>query len=108
MQGNNKIPRWIVENDPSWEKSIDSNLGVQRWTKKGSGITAVGTANSMFCEILGQDDTSAGLTDIASGFAKMQKESTAGASDITKYLASRYLNPGISGPRLDLRKFRTI
>ena len=108
MQDTNRIPRWIVENDPSWEKSIDSNLGSLKWTKKGSGITAVCTPSNMFCEILGKEESHAGLSDISSGFARMQKQSTAGTGDISKYLSSRYLNPGINGPRPDLRKFRTF
>ena len=39
---------------------------------------------------------------------KLQKQSAAGTGDITKYLSSRYLNPGINGPRPDLRKSRTF
>jgi hypothetical protein len=108
MQDMNRIPRWVVENDPSWEKSIDSNLGTLKWTKKGSGITAVCSPSSMFCEILGQEESEAGLSNVASSFTKMQKQSIAGTGDITKYLSSLYLNPGINGPRLDLRKFRSF
>jgi len=108
MQDMNRIPRWVVENDPSWEKSIDSNLGTLKWTKKGSGITAVCSPSSMFCEILGQEESKAGLSNVASSFTKMQKQSIVGTGDITKYLSSLYLNPGINGPRLDLRKFRSF
>lgn len=108
MQDLNRIPRWIVENDPSWEKSIDSNLGTLKWTKKGSRITAVSTPSSMFCEIIGQDESHAGLSNVHSSFAKMQEQSAAGTGDISKYLSSRYLNPGINGPRHDLRKFRSF
>ena len=108
MQDKNRIPRWLVESDPSWEKSIDSNLGLLKWTKKGTGITAISNATDMFCEILGQDDSPAGLSDIGSSFTKMQKQSMAGTGDIAKYLSSRYLNPGVNGPRPDLRKFRTF
>lgn len=108
MQDMNRIPRWVVENDPSWEKSIDSNLGALKWTKKGSGITAVCSPSSMFCEILGQEDSHAGLANVSSSFTKMQKQSIAGTGDITKYLSSRYLNPGINGPKLDLRRFRSF
>ncbi len=106
MQDKNRIPRWLVENDPSWEKSIDSNLGMLKWTKKGTGIQATCHPTSMFCEIVGQTDQ-AGLTDIVSGMrADRQATLASGASDIVKYLSSRYLNPGINGPSLDLRKIR--
>ena len=106
MQDSAKIPRWVVENDPSWEKSIDSDMGMMRWTKKGTGITAVCAPTSMYCEILGREQSSAGLSDLASSVSKMQGRSLSGAEDITRYLSSRYLNPGINGPRFDLRKFR--
>jgi hypothetical protein len=104
----NRIPRWLVESDPSWEKAIDSNLGMLKWTKKGTGITAISHPTDMFCEILGQQDSQAGLSDIASNFTKMQKQSMAGTGDITRYLSSRYLNPGVNGQRSDLRKFRAF
>ncbi|HEX7033032.1 MAG TPA: hypothetical protein VF172_08535 [Nitrososphaera sp.] len=103
----NRIPRWLVENDPTWEKSIDSHLGMLKWTKKGTGIQAVCHPTSMFCDIVGQDEQ-AGLSDIFS-MTRMHRHQAArasGASDITKYLSSRYLNPDINGPRFDLRKFR--
>ncbi|MEM3094850.1 MAG: hypothetical protein QXX64_04345, partial [Nitrososphaera sp.] len=88
----------------SWEKSIDSDLGMLKWTKKGTGIQATCYPTSMFCEIVGQTDQ-AGLSDIVSSMrASRQAEIASGASDIVKYLSSRYLNPGINGPRLDLKK----
>ena len=102
------IPRWVVENDPSWEKSIDSNLGMLKWTKKGSGIAAICPPTSMFCEVLGDEDsTSANLSDVASSVSRRinrQPSSMAGAGDISKYLSSRYLNPGINDPRPDLKR----
>jgi hypothetical protein len=109
MQDKNRVPRWLVENDPSWEKSIDSDLGMLRWTKKGTGIEATCHPASMFCDIAGEtDDHQAGLSDIVSAKSADRKQAAqaAGASDITKYLSSRYLNPGVNGPRFDLRKFR--
>lgn len=106
------IPRWVVENDPSWEKSIDSNLRMLKWTKKGSGITAACPPTSMFCELLGIEESSAGLADVASSVKKrMQKQpfSETGAGDISRYLSSRYLNPGINGPRPNLKRpFRNL
>jgi hypothetical protein len=106
MQDNNRIPRWLVENDPSWEKSIDSDLGMLKWTKRGTGIQATCQPTSMFCDIVGQTDQAA-LPDIYEGLKGDRLAApAAGASDITEYLSSRYLNPGISGPRFDLRKIR--
>lgn len=106
LQDRNRIPRWLVESDPSWEKSIDSNVGMLKWTKKGTGVQAVCPPTSMFCEITGQDDVQGGLADISAGVAGMGKKANT-ADDIAKYLPSRYLNPGFSGPaRPDLRKLR--
>lgn len=60
---------------------------------------------SMFCEVIGHDDAQAGLADISAGIAKMGKQANL-SDDITKYLSSRYLNPGVNGTRHDLRKMR--
>jgi hypothetical protein len=38
--------------------------------------------------------------------ADRQAAQASGAGDIAKYLSSRYLNPGVNGPRFDLRKAR--
>ena len=106
MQDKNRIPRWLVESDPSWEKSVDSNLGMLKWTKKGTGVQATCHPTSMFCEIVGQTDQ-AGISDILFSLrADRQAAQASGAGDITKYLSSRYLNPGVNGPRFDLRKSR--
>ena len=109
MQDKARIARWLVESDPSWEKSIDSDLGMMKWTKKGTGIQAICAPTSMFCEIVGDSPGSAGLSDVAANMARMgskQVNLAAGAGDIAKYLSSRYLNPGINGPRFDLKKMR--
>ena len=106
MQSDNRIPRWLVENDPSWEKSIDSDLGTLRWTKKGTQIEAVCQPTSMFCEIVGQTDQVGNISDIM-GKARIGRHATlvSGIDDITKYLSSRYLNPGINRqPPFDIRK----
>ena len=106
MQSDNRIPRWLVENDPSWEKSIDSDLGTLRWTKKGTQIQAVCHPTSIFCEIVGQMDQAGNISDVV-GRTRMDRHAThvSGIGDITKYLSSRYLNPSINGqPRFDLGK----
>ena len=108
MQDKSRIPRWLVESDPSWEKSIDSDHGMLKWTKKGTGILAVCQPTGMFCEIVGQSESQVGWSDISAGISKMDRQAalSSGAGDITKYLSSRYLNPGVNGPRFDLRKMR--
>ena len=103
VQDKSRIPRWLVEKDPSWEKSIDSDLGMLKWTKKGTGIQATCRPTSMFCDITGQTDQ-ASLIDISDLHSRRQATKASGAGDIAKYLSSRYLNPGINGPRFDLRK----
>ena len=106
VHSDNRIPRWIVENDPSWEKSIDSDLGTLRWTKKGTHIQALCHPASIFCEIVGETDHAASIFDLASR-ARMDRHATsvAGIDDITKYLSSRYLNPSRNGqPRFNIRK----
>jgi hypothetical protein len=102
----NRIPRWLVESDPSWEKSIDTDIGMLKWTKKGTGVRAVCSPTGMFCEILGGDDAPHGMANPSSSISTMNKKTDL-SSDIYKYLSSRYLNPGINGPaRFDLRKPR--
>jgi hypothetical protein len=106
VQSDNRIPRWLVENDPSWEKSIDSDLGTLRWTKKGTQIQAMCHPTSIFCEIVGETDKGDNISDLL-GRTRVDKHATrvSGVGDITRYLSSRYLNPGINGqPRFDLRK----
>ena len=106
VQSDNRIPRWLVENDPSWEKSIDSDLGTLRWTKKGTQIQAICHPTSIFCEIVGQIDEGSNISDVF-GRTRMDRHATlvSGIGDITKYLSSRYLNPSVNGqPLFDLRK----
>ena len=106
MQSYNRMPRWLVENDPSWEKSIDSDLGTLRWTKKGTKVQAICHPTSIFCQIVGQADQGGDISDLV-GKTSMDRyaRNVSGIDDITKYLSSRYLNPGVNGqPRFDLRK----
>ena len=108
MQGN-RIPRWLVESDPSWEKSIDSNLSMLKWTKKGTNTQAICPPTGVYCQVLGSqennnDGGAASLANLQAGIERMNFQANS-ANDISKYLTSRYLNPGINGPaRFDLRK----
>jgi hypothetical protein len=104
---NNRIPRWLVESDPSWEESVDSDIMMRKWTKKGTKIQAVCHPNSMFCDIVGRGDH---VNDVSSllGNVRLNKQpsAVAGLDDVTKYLSSRYLNPNMNGmPKFDAKKF---
>ena len=91
------IPRWLVESDPSWEKAVDSNPSMLRWTKKGTNgsIAAVCSPTSMFCELVGVEESkAAGLFDPVRAIQNGVVQSKGVRDhDITKYLSSRYLNP---------------
>lgn len=84
-----------------------------KWTKKGTNVQAVCPPTGMFCDILSQNDgaQSGNLADLKAGIERMgmqQKQQANPANGISKYLSSRYLNPGINGPaRFDLRRMRS-
>jgi hypothetical protein len=108
MQNIQRIPRWLVENDPTWEKSIDSNLSNLKWIKKGTGLTATCSVTSMFCDILDEskENENMGLIDVSTNFISQRKSGTVSPNDLTRYLSSRYLNPTIDGSTdLGIRKF---
>ncbi|MDQ3836335.1 MAG: hypothetical protein M3270_05300 [Thermoproteota archaeon] len=99
MQNDNRIPRWLVENDPSWERTIDSDPGTLRWTKKGTHMQAICHPASIFCEIIGQknEQQDNNIPDLTGRtYMERNSRSVSGIEDITKYLSSRYLNPGIN------------
>jgi len=105
MQDAQKIPRWAVENDPSWEKLTDSNQSFYlKWTKKGTDIEAVCSPTSTYCDIVGDTrDGTGGLSDLLTSFTAWNKRDVLSGGDITKYLSSRYLNPGTyNSPDFDI------
>lgn len=108
MQNTQRIPRWLIESDPSWERSIDSNLANLKWKKKGANLTATCSVTSMFCDILNEskENENVGLIDISNNFINQRKVDVLGISDLTRYLSSRYLNPVInSSIDLGMNKF---
>jgi hypothetical protein len=95
MQNIQRMPRWLIEDDPTWEKSIDSNLSNLKWIKKGTNLKAICSVTSMFCDILDESKENVGLIDVYTNFINQKKSDTIGTNDLTRYLSSRYLNPGI-------------
>ena len=98
-----RIPRWVVENDPTWERKIQSDPALLIWNKKGTNIKAISYPTHISCDVIGGDEieSEAGLPDLLSNFMMCTREDLLIGGDITKYLSSIYLNSGInnlSGP----------
>ena len=93
-----RIPRWVVERDPSWEKSIDSSAMTLKWSKKGTDIKAVSHPSSIYCDIIREANKAAELSDISSNLVGYSRSDLLAGESITKYLSSRYLNPRLSKP----------
>ena len=114
MEG--RIPRWVVEDDPAWEKLIDSDPNFLKWNKKGSNIQAICPPTSIFCEIIGESRSDLELLHPLQKLTIPDKHDLPTGGDITKFLSSRYLNPtmnrsvplGPTGPDYSkLHKFRS-
>jgi hypothetical protein len=98
-----RIPRWVVEKDPTWEKSIDSSPMTLKWSKKGTDIKAVSHLSSIYCDIIREVHEEPGLSDISSNLVDYSRSDLLAGENFTKYLSSRYLNPNLSKPfRLDI------
>jgi hypothetical protein len=106
MQTVGRIPRWLIEKDPSWEKSVHSYYGMLEWTKIGAGLRAICDPASMFCEvIMERRERGLDISDSISKFKEESRLSTFLSADIARYLSSRYLNPNIDINRTGLYKF---
>lgn len=104
MQTVRRIPRWVIEKDPSWEKSSHSNNDVLEWTKKGVDLRAICDPTSMYCDIMiGERNQHFDLLGSISNFRNTS--STFASADIARYLSSRYLNPRFDINRTGLFRF---
>ena len=93
MQTGNRIPRWMIEDNPTWERLFDSNVSVLRWSKRGADIQAICSATSTFCEILHPGE-SLDSNEISLNISIQDRYNVIHpGGDIKKYLSSRYLNP---------------
>jgi hypothetical protein len=106
MQTVGKIPRWIIEKDPSWEKSVHSNYDMLEWTKKGADLRATYDPSSMYCDVMMEErNQHFELSDSISKFNSKSRLSTFASADIARYLSSRYLNLKFDINRTGLFKF---
>ncbi|MFZ0511640.1 MAG: hypothetical protein WAM14_08545 [Candidatus Nitrosopolaris sp.] len=107
MQTVGRIPRWLIEKDPSWEKSGHSNYDTLEWTKRGAGLRAICDPASMFCDVIMEErEQRLDISDSISKFRDKNRLSTFASADIARYLSSRYLNPSFDINRAGLSKFR--
>lgn len=107
MQTLGRIPRWLIEKDPSWEKSVRSNYDMLQWTKRGAGLRAICDPTSMFCDVIMEGrDQRLDISDSISKFKDKSRLSTFASADIARYLSSRYLNPSFDINRTGLYKSR--
>jgi len=93
-----RIPRWVVENDPTWEKSSDSGSTFQKWIKKGTDIKATSYPTSIYCDIIREVQDDIGISDILPNHIAYTEPGLLTSGSIVKYLSSRYLNPRIRKP----------
>jgi hypothetical protein len=91
-----RIPRWVIEDDPAWEKLIDADPFILKWRKKGSDIEAICPPTSFFCEIKGESGSDLESLYPLRKFAIPGKLDKPIGNDITKFLSSRYLNPSMN------------
>jgi hypothetical protein len=100
-----RIPRWLVERDPSWEMHVNPLNGMFEWTRKGTEVQATCDPAGFFCDV--SVKTPKQHSDLMEIFSRFQDKSKAyGPSDLTKYLSSRYLNPTFDTDRMRHYKFQ--
>jgi hypothetical protein len=99
-----RIPRWVIEKDPSWEKSVYSSNDMLEWSKRGAGLRAICDPASMFCDVIMEVNSGLEFSESISRFKDMNRLSTFASADITRYLSSRYLNPSFDINRTGFSK----
>jgi hypothetical protein len=99
MQTVGRIPRWVIEKDPSWEKSVHSNNDMLEWNKRGAGLKAICDPASMFCDVIMEANSCLDISESISRFKDMNRLSTFASADITRYMSSRYVNPSFDRNR---------
>jgi hypothetical protein len=116
-----RVPRSFVEHNEEWTQLFEPNSNLLRWNRKGSGLFASCSPNSLYCELsMGQEVPACSLpdpfrssnsqddsygstlpgaddlrppTDMFARFLGEYDQSPNWPSGIRKYLSSAYLNP---------------
>ena len=101
-----RIPRWLIENDPSWERSGDTEHGLPEWAKKGSELRAKCNPTEWYCDVTIRDRHQG--FDLSEIFPNLSptKSLSSNEFDLRNYVSSRYLNPGFDANQLGTSKIR--
>jgi hypothetical protein len=103
-----KIPRWLVERDPCWERIGKIESSLPEWTKKGSDLRAKCGPEDLYCEITIEDRYQSFVSSESMLSPSVANVSTSPESDLKRYLSSRYLNPGFYTNSLGLPRTRKL
>ncbi len=102
-----KIPRWLLEKDPSWER-LRTESDLPEWIKKGSDLRAKCGPADLYCEIAIEDRSQSFISSASMLNLRPINTSISPESDLKRYLSSRYLNPGLYGNNLGLPRTRKL
>jgi len=103
-----KIPRWLVEKDPSWERVSRTGSDLPEWIKKGSDLMAKCGPADWYCEITMADRYNSFFSSESIPNPGAINSSNSPESDLKRYLSSRYLNPGSHTNSLGLPRTRKL
>ncbi len=100
MQKILKLPRNIIENDPSWLTIPSENPQMLAWINNGLNLTAKCGSNDVVCDVFQHLLSEPLLPDLFNyrGFINSGNQQI---SEIRKYLSSIYLNPSQNRPRFN-------
>jgi hypothetical protein len=102
-----RLPRWLIEKDPSWERTSGTGYGLHEWIKRGSALRAHCITNEWYCDITTADRREG--FDLSESTPNLDTSIfTSAEFDLRKYLSSRYLNPGIDTNKLGMIKSRKL
>ena len=94
-----KLPRNVIENDPSWLRIPSESPGIVSWINNGLNFTAKCESNGVVCEVFPNSSSEPLLPNLIS-YIDVLNSGNGRSSEIRKYLSSIYLNPNQMRPRL--------
>jgi hypothetical protein len=100
-----KLPRNIIENDPSWFSLPSEDGYTMKWINKGLELMAQCNSHDNFCLVFSTSMNRHSPSDL-SEYRNLLTSGDRPTQEITKYLSSIYLNPNPYDLRLKPRNNR--